>query len=81
MWKFLKELLSQTLVHGKMLVGYFLIANPWLTDYPTLLTALQDVIANPSRATFMNAIAQAVLALGASHRLVKILQTVMKNIK
>ena len=77
---FFKALFNELLLHGKMLVGYLLIANPWLTDYPTLLTALQDFLANPTKENLMNAIAQAVLAVGAGHRIVKILLRILKDV-
>lgn len=75
--KFFRELLAELFVQGKMLVGYLLVANPWLTDYPTLVSALQDFVANPSKETAALAVAQAILALGASHRIVKILVAVL----
>lgn len=80
MGQFFRALFKEVLEHGKMLVGYLLIANPWLTDYPTLLTALQDFLANPTQENLMAAIAQAVLAVGASHRIVKILRLVLKQL-
>lgn len=76
MMGFLKAFFNELLLHGKMLIGYILIASPWLTDYPTLLSALQDFLAEPTQEKLLKAIAQAILALGAGHRLVKILSSI-----
>lgn len=84
MRKFLDALyviMGQLAMHGKMLVGYLLLANPWLSSYPTLISAINAVVANPTKEGVTVAIAQAVLALGAGHRFVKVLSEIFKAVK
>lgn len=85
MGKLFKAIWQVIAERGKMLIGYLLIANPWLTDYPTLLSSLQDLLNHWSSGNktelAIKALAQAVMALGAGHRFVKVFQAILMRYK
>lgn len=61
--------------NGKLLLGYILIQFPELgTNYPGLYSALQDFVAHVDWKTTLNLLIQLLLAVGALHRLQKILR-------
>lgn len=56
----------------KSIIGYILISVPWVGTYPMLKGAIEDLLANPtSEQTWANLVAQAILAGGIFHRIVK----------
>lgn len=82
MFTLLKAYLARLLVelskNGKMLVAYILAEWPGLTDYPGVVEALNKFAENPTTANAVNFLVQALLALGAGHRLFKILRAARK---
>ena len=78
---FFKVLGGELLRNGKMLTGYVLLAAPYLTDYPTLVSALERFANDPTGNNFAVLLAQTILILGAGNRAVKILKVAGKIAK
>lgn len=60
------------LINGwKTIAAWILLQIPQLTDYPGLLSAIQEAIAHGNRQTFTNLLVQALMVIGVAHRAVK----------
>lgn len=78
MFNFIKKLFFEIAENGKLLLGYLLQEIPGLTDYPGLKTAIEDVLANPTRENFIKFLIQALMAGAAGHRAIKIVTKILK---
>ncbi len=78
MFNFIKKLFVELAGNGKMLLGYLLQEIPGLTDYPGLVSAIQEVLANPTRENFIKFLIQALMAGAAGHRAIKIVTKILK---
>lgn len=76
---FIKFLLVELSVNGKLLMGYLITQVPSLTQYPGLKTALETFLNNPSKENFIALAFQAFLAGAAGHRILKIVTSLMKK--
>lgn len=75
MLAFLKTFMREVFTHGKMLLGYAILLLP-AGQYPMLEDAIKKAMDEPTAQNLTVALGQAILALGASHRVVKILRGV-----
>lgn len=55
----------------KMVAAWALMQIPQLTDFPGLMTAIQEALAHGNRQTFINLFVQLLMAVGAAHRVKK----------
>lgn len=55
----------------KSVLGYLLVSVPGINDYPMLVSAVREVVANPSRHNIIALIGQLVLVTGILHRIQK----------
>lgn len=76
---FLKNLLKQIIANGKMLVGFVLLQIPGIEAYPTILAAVHGFVADPSTANALKLVLQAIIVLGAGHRIVKLIKAALKQ--
>lgn len=77
MRKWIKKLWTEVAYNGKLLVGWAMTQIPGISDYPGLVTAVNEFLANPSAENTTNLLIQAFLAGAAGHRLLKILAKVL----
>lgn len=72
--KFIGGLFNELLKNGKMLIGYILMQVPGITDYPGLVDAIHEFLADPtSQEKIVKLIIQIFLAGAAGHRVAKII--------
>lgn len=55
----------------KMVIAWVLTQIPQLSDYPGLLTSIQEAIAHPNKQNVVNLAIQLLMAVGAIHRINK----------
>jgi len=58
----------------KSILSYLLLQVPGLSDYPGVVSAIQDALAHPTTQNVINVILQLALAGALSHKAVKNLQ-------
>lgn len=75
---FIRKLINEILLNGKMLLGYLMVNIPELNAYPMLKGALEDFFAHPTLMGGLRLLAQVVLAGGAGHRLIKIIKAALE---
>lgn len=74
---FLKKLIHQVLLNGKLLLGYIVVQVPELTNYPGLLDSLNEFFSNPNFSNGFALLFQIFLAGSAGHRLLKVIKTAL----
>ncbi len=72
-----RKLLIKLMLEGKMFVGYIVLAIPGATGVPAIMAALAAFQASPTEDTAAMLIGQLVLLVGASHRLLKIILSLL----
>jgi len=75
----LKKITGVVATDGKSLLVWILNEWPGLTDYPGLLEALKKFLENPNKVNLTHVLFQALWALAAGHRLIKVLAKVIKK--
>jgi hypothetical protein len=55
----------------KSIISYLLLQVPGLSDYPGVVSAIQDAVANPTSQNILNAVLQVALAGALAHKGVK----------
>jgi hypothetical protein len=76
---FLRNLIREVLINGKLLLGYVMLNIPELNLYPMLKGALEEFISHPTTLNGIRLLVQIFLAGGAGHRLLKIFRSAMEE--
>lgn len=78
-FNFLNDVFLELAKNGKLFIGYLIMQVPGLTDYPGLVTAVEEFLNDPTQA---NAVAKLILQIflagSAGHRVAKILGATFK---